>query len=167
MYSHSEPYYSTDYGGDMPSLSEQDDPFRSYLLPAPNGPERDLTHPTSSPTHSLSCPLTSTPCNLSAKPPAYSRTSYMNPFYGYPITRNESASSKPTLQYGRRRKRDLLRTLAQLWWMRWGVQATVTLGILLLLLLALARKNSWSRRWRWRFKSPPALRSVVETLAIL
>jgi len=160
-----------DYGGNMPPLSELDDPLHSYLHSAPNKPERNPTAAMTSPTRSLSCVLTpATPITSvkgSTLPSAPSRTSLLNPFYGYPITYTESASSMPTLRYGRRRKRDLLLTLARLWWLRWRVPATTTLCLLALLLFMLARKNSWSRRWRWRLGRLSALRTAVETLAIL
>ncbi|KAH8107780.1 CRAL-TRIO domain-containing protein [Cristinia sonorae] len=156
-----------DYGGDMLPLPELEDPLHSYLPTAPNRPESSTACPVSPPTQPSSCPIAIATRTLSAKQVSPSRTSYLNPFYGYPVTYTESASVTPTLRYGRRRKRDLVRTLAQLWWMRWKVHATATLCIVALLLLALTRKRWGSRRWRWRLGSSPALRSLVESLHLI
>jgi len=54
----------------------------------------------------------------------------LNPFYGYPTA---SVRGYPHLQYGRRRKRDLARTLAQLFWLRW--KAHITAGAALAALI--------------------------------
>ena len=45
-----------------------------------------------------------------------SPTSLLNPFFGYPASSHKGFLS---LQHGRRRKRDLARTLAVLFWIRW------------------------------------------------
>lgn len=39
-----------------------------------------------------------------------------SPYFGYPVLHD---TPTPTLRHGRRRKRDLLRTLAWLFWARW------------------------------------------------
>ncbi|KAH9839140.1 CRAL/TRIO domain-containing protein [Rhodofomes roseus] len=41
-----------------------------------------------------------------------------SPYYGYPVL-HDTPGPIPTLRHGRRRKRDLLRTLASLFWARW------------------------------------------------
>jgi hypothetical protein len=47
-------------------------------------------------------------------------------------------SSVPALRHGRRRKRDLVRTLLILWWERWGVFFQRAGGVAVVLCLALA-----------------------------
>ena len=149
----------------MAPLSDQDDPLQSYLHSTPNSSACSGTlH--SPPTKSPSCPLSPTLRNPSSRQMSLSRTSRVNPFYGYPVTYAGSAST-PVLRHGRRRKRDPLRTLVQLWWKRWKMEAVVSFILLALLLLALARKGLWSRRWRWRLARLPALPPAVGTLAIL
>lgn len=151
----------------MPALSVHDDPLYSYPPNTPTSSERDPVRPESLPTPSSSCPLNSTTHDASARLSSMSRTSRVNPFFGYPVAYTDPSSSTPTLRYGRRRKRDLARTLLQLWWLRWKVQTTATLIVIALLLVVFVRKRSWSHRWRWRLGSLSALRSVVETLALL
>lgn len=56
--------------------------------------------------------------------------SLSNPFYGYP---SAPVRGYPHLQYGRRRKRDLARTLAHLFWLRWRTH--ITAGALLAVLI--------------------------------
>lgn len=60
----------------------------------------------------------------------------MNPFFGYPVSSAPGLArhpSVPGLRHGRRRKRDLVRTLLVLWWERWGtsLKKTGVLGALL------------------------------------
>jgi retinaldehyde-binding protein 1 len=50
----------------------------------------------------------------------------LNPFYGYPAA---STRGYPHLHHGRRRKRDLARTLIWLFWLRW--RPHITVGIVL------------------------------------
>lgn len=52
-------------------------------------------------------------------PPRLSPRSSYNPYWGYPLHSGNFHSTP-----GRRRKRDLVRTLALLWWERWRVHAT-------------------------------------------
>ncbi|TCD67867.1 hypothetical protein EIP91_011864 [Steccherinum ochraceum] len=155
-----------DYGGDMSPLSQLDDPLHSYLRPSPESLVLSPTSP-ASPSSAPPCSIGLVPRHAPAHPASSSRTSATNPFFGYPITYTTSSSSTPALRYGRRRKRDLLCTLVQLWWMRWKVQTTLTLAVFLVALLAYATRGSWRRRWRWRYGNLQALHSVVQTLAIL
>ncbi|KAH9979019.1 CRAL-TRIO domain-containing protein, partial [Lactifluus volemus] len=74
--------------------------------------------------------------------------SRFNPFYGYPIgplPYSLAPAALPYLRYGRRRKRDLLRTLAALWWEKWG--SRVSWSFLPLLVFFCTRWWWW---WWWR-----------------
>lgn len=71
-----------------------------------------------------------------------SATSLLNPFFGYPSVHDPLAA--PTPRHGRRRKRDLLRTLARLWWARWRFPATLLL--LLVLVILTLRRTRWAGR---------------------
>ncbi|KAK0455570.1 CRAL-TRIO domain-containing protein [Desarmillaria tabescens] len=77
-----------------------------------------------------------------------SPTSMINPFFGYPVSVTGRSAS---LYRGRRRKRDLAKTLMLLLWLRWRrqIMACFWLGI-----FALAVRL-WSRRWLLR--SPKGL----------
>jgi hypothetical protein len=52
--------------------------------------------------------------------------SSLNPFFGYPLSPSDSLHA---FNPGRRRKRDLLRTLAGLWWVRWKSHIHVCLWV--------------------------------------
>ncbi|KAF8499658.1 hypothetical protein F5888DRAFT_100988 [Russula emetica] len=70
--------------------------------------------------------------------------SRFNPFYGYPIDPSPHSSGPFTLhylRYGRRRKRDLIRTLVTLWWEKWGSRVSWTFSLLFIFFCA---------RWWWR-----------------
>ncbi|KAK0448833.1 CRAL-TRIO domain-containing protein [Armillaria borealis] len=77
-----------------------------------------------------------------------SPTSMINPFFGYPVSVTGTSAS---LHHGRRRKRDLAKTLMLLLWLRWRrrIMACFWLGM-----FALAVRL-WSRRWLLR--SPKGL----------
>lgn len=70
--------------------------------------------------------------------------SRFNPFYGYPMDPLPHSSAPFTLhylRYGRRRKRDLIRTLVALWWEKWGLRVSWTFSLLFIFFCA--------RRWWW------------------
>jgi retinaldehyde-binding protein 1 len=66
-----------------------------------------------------------------------SATSALNPFFGYPVSTSSSNRLSLSLPHGRRRKRDLARTLLILFWMRW--QTHITIGIFLTMIVFVAR----------------------------
>ena len=68
--------------------------------------------------------------------PVLSSMSLLNPFFGYPAAYDAAAT--PSLRHGRRRKRDLLYTLARLWWARWRSLVKLT-ALILILVLVLGR----------------------------
>jgi retinaldehyde-binding protein 1 len=63
-----------------------------------------------------------------------SSTSALNPFYGYPVA-PAPTRGVPALRFGRRRKRDLIRTLAKLFWLRWHNQTSALLCLVVLVVL--------------------------------
>lgn len=84
-----------------------------------------------------------------------SSMSLLNPFYGYPAVYDDAAA--PLLRHGRRRKRDLVATLARLWWARWGRRTMLLLTLIVLLLVG--RRTRW---WRAaQLQLPMALRRPV------
>ncbi|KAI0786560.1 CRAL-TRIO domain-containing protein [Abortiporus biennis] len=162
-----------DYGGELPYLSELEDPLHAYIRAASvHTIRRPLSGPSPSAPISTS-PVTEKPAELAPEPPLpeptlrhISPTSILNPFFGYPVYyTTDSKSSTPTLHHGRRRKRDLLRTLATLWWLRWRKQiSAVGVVVAVTILVVVARKIPW-RMWRWRwnnfFAGIPALGVIL------
>ncbi|KAF5380237.1 hypothetical protein D9757_008219 [Collybiopsis confluens] len=114
-----------DYGGSLPSLNSLTGTSTVQVAPPPPDPR----------------PVTPT-AGASTNPIYLAPTSILNPFFGYPVS---SSRGYPTLHHGRRRKRDLLRTLAALFWLRWGRRITVCLW---LVALAFAGRVLWFRRWQ-------------------
>ncbi|KAF8915608.1 CRAL-TRIO domain-containing protein [Mucidula mucida] len=117
-----------DYGGNLEPLLDLNDPLQSVpSVPVVHHPPRILPSP------ALSVPdILSTSIFLSP-------TSALNPFYGYPVAVLGTSAS---LHHGRRRKRDLARTLLRLLWLRW--RGSITSCIWLCLLVFAARLT---RRW--------------------
>ncbi|KZV66686.1 CRAL/TRIO domain-containing protein [Peniophora sp. CONT] len=98
-----------DYGGELPLLKETPD-----ILDFPGSPDYTAvdTRPPSPPMMPV------------RPPPRLSPRSSYNPYWGYPVHSGNFQSTP-----GRRRKRDLVRTLALLWWERWRVRATAGLVV--------------------------------------
>ncbi|KAM6502110.1 CRAL-TRIO domain containing protein [Amanita muscaria] len=101
-----------EYGGTLPFLAQSEDPC-SFLNPLMR-----LT---------IAAPPQIQP-ETGVKTPKrdLSATSLLNPFFGYPASQ---ASGVTILPHGRRRKRDLARTLALLFWTRW--QRHITLAVVI------------------------------------
>ncbi|KAJ7282756.1 CRAL-TRIO domain-containing protein [Mycena rebaudengoi] len=115
-----------DYGGTLASLAELWDP----LLTDPPPPLLDATP--SVPQIIPQAPsITSIPS-----------TSILNPFFGYPVS---SSGGSPSLHHGRRRKRDLVRTLLTLAWRRWQKHFIAGLWILVFILTARGRRTWFLR----------------------
>ncbi|KAK7000732.1 CRAL/TRIO domain-containing protein [Favolaschia claudopus] len=100
-----------DYGGTLASLTELHDP----LWADPPSHQPIVSDERKEEELSLSAPPI-----VSVKEPslvtAIPATSLLNPFFGYPVS---SVGGSPSLHHGRRRKRDLARTLLILAWRRW------------------------------------------------
>lgn len=110
----------TDYGGNLPTLEALLDPVNSSV--------EQLGSPTEGNDQSAED-------DSSAAIPPKAR-SHLNPFFGYPVT-----SDVRTLRHGRRRKRDLARTLLVLWWERNRVTIQACLVVLTVLLLVRLSKS--------------------------
>jgi hypothetical protein len=104
---------SIDYGGSLPALTHLDDPLRMNEAP--------LTRPQDQNQSYDSPPAFNHSRSISLSP-----TSPLNPFFGYPAS---SRCGLTSLQHGRRRKRDLARTLVLLFWLRW--RKGLIIGLLL------------------------------------
>ncbi|KAI0665990.1 CRAL-TRIO domain-containing protein [Trametes maxima] len=120
-----------DYGGELPALSELPDPLEKLIAPAPASPEKAVAL-----THLV-------PPEPLPRVPSISPTSHLNPYFGYPVSGRDALT--PRLRHGRQRKRDLLRTLAGLWWGKWKhrVYRGALLAVVLLCMMVASR-----RRWR-------------------
>lgn len=132
---------SSDFGGSLPVSSTLQDPFFERL-PSRFRRSRSLS------SSGRSLPQLQAPEPGPPNPRAQGRQlarldtsvpavhSPFNPFFGYPVS---PTSLNP--RYGRRRKRDLLRTLTYLWWAKW--KGTVIWVVVLILAF-------WLTRWRFR-----------------
>ncbi|KII92678.1 hypothetical protein PLICRDRAFT_37455 [Plicaturopsis crispa FD-325 SS-3] len=122
-----------DYGGDIPSLEHLEDPLRpADRRPSATGQTSPELEPSNLLTDVLPAPQrhVQEPTPPPQAAPSISATSALNPFFGYPVTLSSSPSGGvPALHHGRRRKRDLLRTLALLWWMRYGAYMRAALWV--------------------------------------
>ncbi|KAI8993943.1 CRAL-TRIO domain-containing protein [Trametes punicea] len=130
-----------EYGGSLPPLSSLEDPFANLTEPPSGSP-----HPTSS---AVPVPHQSA---LRAEPQPIPRvgsipaTSHLNPYFGYPVSGRDALT--PRLRYGRQRKRDLLRTLASLWWSRWRRRVYVLLCIVVAFMMVSLRRRPRILRWK-------------------
>ena len=140
--------YCLDFGGSLPASGTLQDPFFEQLLSVHRS-----SHPSSSSEESLpqlqtpesglpnSRPRARLPLRLDTSVPT--ARSPFNPFFGYPVS---PTSLNP--RHGRRRKRDLLKTLAYLWWVRWRRTATWIVVLVVTFLLSRWRLRLWLNRRR-------------------
>jgi len=143
-----------EYGGTLLSLEGAEASSNDHdLSPLLNSTDVTPIHPPSTTLIPTPSPPTS--------PDAFSSISSMsllNPFFGYPISSSLTSSNTHVFPHGRRRKRDLLRTLVLLWWARWRNHISVVLWFILAMLAVRLAIRKWllgSRRlpvWRamWR-----------------
>ncbi|KAJ7141272.1 CRAL-TRIO domain-containing protein [Mycena epipterygia] len=126
-----------DYGGTLASLSELpdplwDDPPSLPQLGAASGQQLPPSAPSIVPVAPDQAPaITAIPA-----------TSLLNPFFGYPIS---SSGGSPSLHHGRRRKRDLARTLLVLAWRRWRRHIMACVWVLVFILTVKGRQTWFSR----------------------
>ncbi|KIM45318.1 hypothetical protein M413DRAFT_441999 [Hebeloma cylindrosporum] len=113
-----------DYGGILPPLSHLEDPIRPEQLEPQE--ESDIAALASEPEPTLR----PNPSFISIS--WLSPTSLLNPFFGYPVL-SSSRRGPVSFRHGRRRKRDLVRTLAMLFWMRWRRHITALLCVTIML----------------------------------
>ncbi|KAI0339983.1 hypothetical protein BDW22DRAFT_1361069 [Trametopsis cervina] len=131
-----------EWSGTLPPLQDIDNVLRRYTAGSPPPPTPSLPQPPPQPS--------SPPPPQPPAQPVLSALSLLNPFFGYPVTSSSSSSeSAPYLRHGRRRKRDLVYTLARLWWVRWGGALRASLLVLLALIAVWKRRRLWglSRRF--------------------
>ncbi|KAJ7267638.1 hypothetical protein B0H12DRAFT_1200783 [Mycena haematopus] len=124
----------TDYGGTLASLTELHDP----LWTDPPSPQLGGSRETSSSAPSI---VLATAPSITTIP----STSLLNPFFGYPVS---SSGGAPALHYGRRRKRDLVRTLLILAWRRWRRHIMACVWILVFILTVRGRRAWFIRSTR-------------------
>ncbi|KAI0368310.1 CRAL/TRIO domain-containing protein [Pilatotrama ljubarskyi] len=127
-----------EYGGSLPPLSELEDPLRRFTVspldPSPSYPSNSVR---------LEVPPVSQPIS---RVPSISPTSHLNPYFGYPVSRRDAIT--PRLRHGRQRKRDLLRTLASLWWGKWKHRVYALLCIVLAFVMIASRRSPRVLRWK-------------------
>ena len=114
----------TDYGGTLPSLLYLEDPLHHER---PRPPEESGI--------AASEPESTSPTNSSFDSTSWlSPTSLLNPFFGYPIS-SSSKRGPVSFRHGRRRKRDLVRTLITLFWIRWRKHITFALCVTMMFIV--------------------------------
>jgi len=111
-----------DYGGTLPSLLNLEDPIR-HERPQPPEPGIEASEP--EPTSPQNPPISA----LRLSP-----TSLLNPFFGYPVS-SLSKRGHVSFRHGRRRKRDLVRTLITLFWRRWRKHIIFALCVTVMLVV--------------------------------
>ncbi|KAJ7761025.1 CRAL-TRIO domain-containing protein [Mycena metata] len=131
-----------DYGGTLASLTELHDP----LWDDPPSVELGASGQPSVP----SIIAVAQAPSITAIPP----TSLLNPFFGYPVS---SSGGSPSLHHGRRRKRDLARTLLILAWRRWRRRIMTCVWILVFLLTVKGRRT-------WFIRSSDAAQPIWRVL---
>ncbi|CAL1706220.1 unnamed protein product [Somion occarium] len=142
-----------DYGGELPTLIDLPDPLHLHISRSAANHKDTVINP-----ETPVCPTEVKESTSTQE--AISPFSLLNPYFGYPAMISDAAA--PTLYYGRRRKRDLFRTLLRLFWMRWRRHLTASFFCLLVFLtIAVLRKVTWMRRWRWPISSASALLGVI------
>ncbi|KNZ82196.1 hypothetical protein J132_06268 [Termitomyces sp. J132] len=116
-----------DYGGTMSTLDFLDDPL--WMQDTASRSEIVTRGEISTPDPPFG--------KYSLSPTSISPTSLLNPFFGYPAF---LAYGSLSLKHGRRRKRDLARTLLLLFWIRW--RKVLIVGTLLALSVAILKMGA-------------------------
>jgi len=119
-----------DYGGTLASLTELHDPLW-------NDPPSVELGASGQPSAPSIIPVAQAPSIT-----AIAATSLLNPFFGYPVS---SSGGSPSLHHGRRRKRDLARTLLILAWRRWRRHIMTCVWILVFILTVKGRRTWFIR----------------------
>ncbi|KAI1795508.1 CRAL/TRIO domain-containing protein [Ganoderma leucocontextum] len=133
-----------DYGGSLPPLSRLEDPLENFMVSLQDpGSPTGASNPPTEPADSAAPSSTSQPI---PRVPSMSPYSHLNPYFGYPVSGR--GSHTPRLRHGRQRKRDLLRTLAALWWSKWKNHFLLFTCILLCVVMYRLRRSPRMLRWR-------------------
>ncbi|KAL7281492.1 hypothetical protein ACG7TL_004807 [Trametes sanguinea] len=119
---------------------ELEDPLENVIAPPCELPQPSSSED-STPHQASSSGLQPIP-RIGSIPP----TSHLNPYFGYPVSGRNTLT--PRLRHGRQRKRDLLRTLASLWWSRWKHRVYALLCIALALLIVISRRRPRIFGWK-------------------
>lgn len=138
-----------EYGGDLPPLAHLPDPLHAPTVqevvqealarePSPEPPAQETMLEEKPRLHPPSLPW-------------ISPTSLLNPFFGYPVASVSDRTKLPSLRHGRRRKRDLVKTLSLLFWSRWHNYIAFTCCFSVVCMLI---------RWRLR----PSLSGIIHVL---
>ncbi|OSD07045.1 CRAL/TRIO domain-containing protein [Trametes coccinea BRFM310] len=150
-----------EYGGTLSTLSELEDPLENVIAPPCELPQPSSSED-STPHQASSSGLQPIP-RIGSIPP----TSHLNPYFGYPVSGRNTLT--PRLRHGRQRKRDLLRTLASLWWSRWKHRVYALLCIALALVIVTSRRRprifGWKQPCAGRAKINIAGLRIVSTAA--
>ncbi|RDX54948.1 CRAL/TRIO domain-containing protein [Lentinus brumalis] len=133
-----------DYGGSLPSLSQLEDPLEKYTMTQLPETASPTTSPVIFPSSSAGQPPS--PTQPIPRVPSISPTSHLNPYFGYPVS--GGGAPTPRLRHGRQRKRDLLRTLAALWWSKWKRRVLLLICVLLAVVSYRLRRNTRMLRGR-------------------
>ncbi|KAI0633538.1 CRAL-TRIO domain-containing protein [Trametes polyzona] len=127
-----------EYGGSLAPLCQLENPLESFTARPPD------PLPVSPP---MSAPAQLSPNQTIVRVPSISPTSHLNPYFGYPVSGRDAMT--PRLRHGRQRKRDLLRTLASLWWSRWKHRVYLLLCIAMAAVMVTSQRRR-SRILRWK-----------------
>ncbi|KZT10911.1 CRAL/TRIO domain-containing protein [Laetiporus sulphureus 93-53] len=138
------PYHlPSDFGGQLPPLTALDDPLQGHVRRSDDGEKAGRISAFSNEAPNI--PHTNSTSQAAAGQ-FQSPTSPSNPFFGYPV---RYGTPVPTLLHGRRRKRDLFRVLARLFWARWKTRVVVILGISVAFIIRrISRRTSWKAIYR-------------------
>ena len=107
------------------------------------GSSTGASNPPTEPVNSAAPSSTSQPI---PRVPSISPYSHLNPYFGYPVSGRDTHT--PRLRHGRQRKRDLLRTLAALWWSRWKNRLLLVICTLLCVVMYRIRRSPRLLGWR-------------------
>ncbi|TBU48149.1 CRAL/TRIO domain-containing protein [Dichomitus squalens] len=130
-----------DYGGSLPLLTELEDPLENFVVNREEGTP-GMSNPPAQPAVSDASASSSQPI---PRVPSISTYSHLNPYFGYPVSRQGAPT--PKLRHGRQRKRDLLRTLAALWWSKWRNRFLLLLCVVVCVITYRLRRTPRMLRW--------------------
>ncbi|EJF65029.1 CRAL/TRIO domain-containing protein [Dichomitus squalens LYAD-421 SS1] len=130
-----------DYGGSLPLLTELEDPLENLVVNLEEGTSGVSDSPAQPAVSAASASSSQTVPRV----PSISTYSHLNPYFGYPVSRQGAPT--PKLRHGRRRKRDLLRTLAALWWSKWKNRFLLLLSVVVCVITYRLRRKPRMLRW--------------------
>ena len=132
-----------DYGGTLPLLSQLEDPLGAF--PAASSELTTAENP-ANPSPTSSADDQSPSVKRISRVESILPTSHLNPYFGYPVSGRGAPT--PRLRHGRQRKRDLLRTLAGLWWAKWKDRVILLFCVSIVILSFRFRRHPRVLNWR-------------------